>query len=123
MEAQFHLKNLTISTTKLYTVLTAFPPDVVSKLPIKVLGDKELKSSIVSIYEKTKPVLLGKLMKACILSGRPSVYSSSRVGWFKPIGLNHWFKPWFKPSKKTMFFLVFMVFLVLMHLQDLYILI
>ena len=21
----------------------------------------------------------------------------SRVGWFKPIGLNHWFKPWFKP--------------------------
>ena len=20
-----------------------------------------------------------------------------RVVWFKPIGLNHWFKPWFKP--------------------------
>ena len=21
----------------------------------------------------------------------------SRVVWFKPNGLNHWFKPWFKP--------------------------
>ena len=21
--------------------------------------------------------------------------------WFKPIGLNHWFKPWFKPAEKT----------------------
>ena len=77
MEAQFHLKNLTVSTTKFYTVLAALPPDVVSKLPVKVLEDKdykELKSAIVSIYEKTKPELLDKLMKICTLSGRPSVY-------------------------------------------------
>ena len=45
---------------------------------------------------------------------------SSRVGWFKPNGLNHWFKPWFKPLKKTMFFLVWLIFLVLMNLNALF---
>ena len=24
-------------------------------------------------------------------------YKKGRVVWFKPISLNHWFKPWFKP--------------------------
>ena len=76
MEAQFHLKNLTISATKFYTVLAALPSDV-SKLPVKVFEDKdytELKLAIVSIYEKTKPQLLDKIMKTCTLSDRPSVY-------------------------------------------------
>ena len=27
--------------------------------------------------------------------------SKAGWAWFKPIGLNHWFKPWFKPTEKT----------------------
>ena len=36
----------------------------------------------------------------------------SGLAWFKPIGLNHWFKPWFKPTEKTKQFMVFSVYLV-----------
>ena len=35
------------------------------------------------------------------------------LAWFKPTGLNHWFKPWFKPTEKTNQFMVFSVFWVI----------
>ena len=44
-------------------------------------------------------------------------FDFDRVGWFKPNGLNHWFKQWFKPLKKDMFYFYF---LVLMNLNILF---
>ena len=76
-EAQFMLKNITLSSTKFYNVLSALPQDVVGKLPAAVLTSANydrLKESVQSIYEKTKPEILNKLMKNHHISGRPSIY-------------------------------------------------
>ena len=37
LEAQFHLRNITASTTKFYTVISSLPTEVVAKIPITIL--------------------------------------------------------------------------------------
>ena len=77
LEAQFHLRNISQSSTKFYHVLAALPPDVVANLNAKTLDDKdynELKKAVVSNYEKTKPELFEKLITNTKLTGRPSLY-------------------------------------------------
>lgn len=77
MEAQFNLRGVTQSATKFYSVIAALPAEVVCKLPSTIINDKDydrLKEAIVSMYERTKPEMLDKLMKTTSISGRPSLY-------------------------------------------------
>ena len=82
IEAQFHLKNITMSSTKFYNVISSMPPDVVGRLSPTILAAADydsLKDAVKSIYEKTKPEILNKLMKDHSISGRPSLYLNEMV--------------------------------------------
>jgi len=77
MEAQFSLRNVTVSSTKFYHILSALPAEIVSKLPATVITSKSyetIKEAILSMYERTKPEMLDKLMATTSISGRPSIY-------------------------------------------------
>lgn len=77
LEAQFMLKNVSVSSTKFYNVISSLPPEVVGRLTPDVLASADydlLKDTVVSIYEKTKPEILNKLMRNHSISGRPSLY-------------------------------------------------
>lgn len=90
IEAQFHLKNITLSSTKFYNVISALPPDVVGRLSPTVLAAADyntLKDAVKSIYEKTKPEILNKLMKHHSISGRPSLYLNEMINLAQQIEL------------------------------------
>ena len=77
LEAQFHLRKITVASTKYYHVISALPPDVVAKLSPQIHVDKDyeqLKTTVISIYEKTKPELFAKLISETRMTGRPSLY-------------------------------------------------
>ncbi len=77
LEAQFHLRNVTTSKTKFYTVISSLPAEEVCKLPNTTLASQdyeELKRILIESHEQTKPELLEKLMSATTISGRPSAY-------------------------------------------------
>lgn len=62
-------------------VISALPLDVVTNLPVSILQARDyeqLKQSVLSAYERTKPELLEKLMKT---TGRPSVYLQNNAGY------------------------------------------
>ena len=70
LEAQFHLRNITASTTKFYTVISSLPAEVVDETPITILESKkyeEIKQSLIEAHERTKPELLDKLMSTKLL--------------------------------------------------------
>lgn len=82
IEAQFHLKNITLSSTKFYNVISSLPPEVVGRLSPATLAAADydaLKDAVKSIYEKTKPEILNNLMKSHSISGRPSLYLNEMV--------------------------------------------
>lgn len=75
LEAQFVLKNITVSNTKFYHALSALPADVVSQLPDALIQAKDyasIKSAVIAFYEATKPELFEKLIRTTVMSGRPS---------------------------------------------------
>lgn len=80
IESQFHLRNITTQTTKFFNVISSLPADLVAKLPTTVLADKNyesLKTTVIDIYEKTKPELFEKLISSSgtkPMTGRPSLY-------------------------------------------------
>lgn len=77
LESQFMLKRITATDTKFYNVISSLPPEVVGRLSPEVLSSanyETLKETVVSLYEKTKPEILNKLMKNHSISGRPSLY-------------------------------------------------
>ena len=91
IKAQLHLRQISTDSTKFYSVIAALPAEVVSRLPSTVTDPthsnyQTLKETIISMYEKTKPELLDRLMKTTSISGRPSVYlqemltTASRIG-------------------------------------------
>ena len=82
LEAQFHLRKVSVPVTKFYSVISALPAEIVTKLPPTVLQNKnyeELKTTVLNMYEKTKPELLDKLMKATTITGRPSIYLNEMI--------------------------------------------
>ena len=90
LEAQFHLRNITASTTKFYTVISSLPAEVVAKIPITILESKkyeEIKQSLIEAHERTKPELLDKLMSTTTITGRPSTYLQEMLSIAKRIGI------------------------------------
>lgn len=77
MEAQFHIKSIKQSQTKFFHVLSSLPSTVLETLTPDIMdGEKyeDLKASVISFYEKTKPELFEKLISSTVMTGRPSVY-------------------------------------------------
>ena len=90
IEAQFHLRNVTDPTTKYFHVISHLPPDVVAKLSPAILTSQkydELKDSVVSSYEKTKPELFSKLISETKMTGRPSAYLSELLAIANKVGV------------------------------------
>ena len=89
LEAQFHLRNITASTTKFYTVISSLPAEVVAKIPIILESKKyeEIKQSLIEAYERTKPELLDKLMSTTTITGHPSTYLQEMLSIAKRIGI------------------------------------
>ena len=92
IEAQFHLRNITAENTKFFSIIAALPPEVISRLPPTSLelassNYQTLKEGIISMYEKTKPELLDRLMKTTSISGRPSVYLQEMINTASRIGV------------------------------------
>lgn len=77
MEAQFHLANVTVSSTKFYHSLAALPPEVVGQLPATTLASqdyKALKEKISELHEASKPELLDRFLRDRPMTGKPSAY-------------------------------------------------
>lgn len=77
MEAQFHLANITITSTKFYHSLAALPPEVVGQLPASTLASQDysvLKTKVCELHEATKPEILDRFLQDRPLTGKPSVY-------------------------------------------------
>lgn len=77
IEAQFHLKSVSVSATKFYHVISALPAEVVARLPVSIFEQKNydcLKEAVVTMYEGSKPEMLDKLMNFNNITGRPSVF-------------------------------------------------
>lgn len=77
MEAQFHIRKITQSQTKFFYILSALSTDVLDNVPSNLIDKEdygELKDSIISFYEKTKPELFEKLISSTTMTGRPSAY-------------------------------------------------
>ena len=90
MEAQFVLKNITVSSTKFYNALAALPPDLVVKLPGQILEAKDydhLKKEVISIYEATKPELFSQLINETKMTGKPSLYLQELLCIAKKVGV------------------------------------
>ena len=90
LEAQFHLRNITVSTTKFYTVISSLPAEVVAKIPIRILESKkyeEIKQSLIEAHKRTKPELLDKLMSTTTITVHPSTYLQEMLSIAKRIGI------------------------------------
>lgn len=77
LEAQFHIRNITVSATKFFHALSALPTEVldsVSTATFEGENYENLKVQILSFYEKTKPELFHKLISGTAMTGRPSAY-------------------------------------------------
>lgn len=76
-EAQFILRNVTVSSTKFYHVISVLPPDVISRLPADLLSGSDyntLKAAVIDLFEKSKPEIFDKLISGTAMTGRPSLY-------------------------------------------------
>ena len=91
LEAQFHLRNVTASKTKLYAVISSLPAEEVGKIPNTTLASQdyeEIKQTPIEAHERTKPELLEKLMSATTITGRPSAYLHEMLSVAKRIGIS-----------------------------------
>lgn len=77
MEAQFAIKNITVSQTKFFHVLAGLPTDISDNVPEEILESQDydqFKEAVLSFYERTKPELFEKLISSTTMTGRPSTY-------------------------------------------------
>lgn len=77
IEAQFHIKNITLTATKYFNTLAALPPHVVANIPREVLESQDydsLKSNLVGSFEQTKPEIFERLSQQTKMTGQPSLY-------------------------------------------------
>ena len=91
LDAQFHLRNITTQTTKFYHIVASLPANVVQRLPPAVLRSQnydELRQSVISSYERSKPEMLDKLMQTRSMTGRPSVYMHEMLSIAERIGIS-----------------------------------
>ena len=91
MEAQFKLNGITKSTTKHLYVLSMLTTDVMDNVPDEILEGKsykDLKSSIIDFYTKSKAEMFERLLSKTAMTGRPSAYlrSIQKIG--KNIGIS-----------------------------------
>lgn len=77
LEANFSLAKITIEETKFYHALSALPPETVTRLSPTDLTGKNfntLKTSVLALYERTKPEMFEKLISTTTMTGRPSLF-------------------------------------------------
>ena len=77
LEANFHIKKITVEQTKYFHLISVLPPDIVSKIPASRRTDQNytnIKEDVIAIYERSKPELFSKLINKTTMSGRPSLY-------------------------------------------------
>ena len=92
LEAQFHLKNITTSSTKFYNALAALPADFVSDTPSEILNAADydqLIKHVLDTFEETKPELFEQLYQKTTLSGRPSQDLRSLQALAKKAGISN----------------------------------
>lgn len=90
LEANFHIKKITIEETKFFHLIAALPPEIVAKIGAK-LEDKNCKSTketVINIYERTKPELFSKLINETTMSGRPSHYLQELTSIANKVGVS-----------------------------------
>lgn len=93
LEAQFRIQKVTKSNTKFYHVLTALPATIVNNLSREVMDGEnydEIRSTVIDIYEQTKPELFNKLATKTSMSitGRPSVFLQELRTIATKVGIN-----------------------------------
>ena len=77
IEANFALRNINVSSTKYFHVLSALPPEIVTNISASVLNEQSydaLKNALIQIHERTKPELFARLISKTKMTGRPSYY-------------------------------------------------
>ena len=77
IEAHFSLRNISDSSTKYFHILSALPPEIVTKISASVLNEQSydaLKNALIQIHERTKPELFARLINDRKITGRPSYY-------------------------------------------------
>ena len=77
LETQFKIARITTSGTKFIQATSALPMSVLENIPANVIESEnydELKESVISFHESTKPELFEQLISSKAMTGRPSVY-------------------------------------------------
>ena len=90
LEAQFHLRNITRSSTQFWTVISGFPPEVLNRIPKTILDShdyEQLKAYVINIFEKSKPELFNKLVSNVPLAGKPSIRLQSLMDYADRTGV------------------------------------
>jgi hypothetical protein len=77
LEAQFYINSISRASTKFYHAIAGLPPNVIISVPENILKGAsydELKASVISHFEATKPELFDQFLKDTPMVGRPSHY-------------------------------------------------
>ena len=77
LEAQFELKNISLSQTKFYHAITAIPHTILNTITESIIQKKdynELKDAVLTTYEKSKPEMFEKLISKTVMTGKPSLF-------------------------------------------------
>lgn len=77
VEAQFKVKGISQSRTKFCNALSHLSMEVLENVPTDILDKEdydELKQSVISSFEQSKPELFEKLIAAAPATGKPSMY-------------------------------------------------
>ena len=76
-EAQFHLSNITKSSTKYYHILSNLPPDVITRIDPEIRTNHdydELRKQLIELYEQSKTEMFEKMMEKTMVTGKPSLF-------------------------------------------------
>jgi len=90
LEAQFALANITVKQTKFYHALSALPATTVQRLPPSVITGAdydELKESVLTLVERSKPELFESLLSNDIMAGKPSSCMSALLRTAQKVGV------------------------------------
>ena len=106
VEAQFSLRNINVSSTKYFHVLSALPPEIVTKISASVLNEQSydaLKNALIQNHERTKPELFTRLISQTKMTGRQSYYLHNLMATADKVGVgedlvNHQFNSALPPS-------------------------
>lgn len=77
LEAQFNLRNVSVSQTQFYHVLAALPPETVARLTPTTLASNsfiKLKTDVINLYAESKAELFEKLLCTHSLTTKPSLF-------------------------------------------------